>query len=257
MADITSRYDGNVDDSDQVNWRGDQVTVPQGGQSIYDTSSIKLTELGSRKVVGDRVFRYALAAMAIAPGDVVEGNPGVELTSAIATANASGGKQITFTATAAITKDAFADGYITVSTGTQANLGYTYKIKSHSAIASAATGSVTLYDPIKLVMNTADKVDLQANLYGACNRCTTGIDALIVGVAPTLVTSGNYFWLQTWGPAGLKCAAGATGAVAADVTGQCIAYNSAQAQAAHTVIGQAMCDIVASQNGMVYVTIAP
>lgn len=62
MSDITVRDQGEVDDCGLVNWRGDQVAVPQGGQSIYKTSSIPLAKFGARKVVGDRVFRYALAS---------------------------------------------------------------------------------------------------------------------------------------------------------------------------------------------------
>ena len=51
MADITVRNQGNVDGSGKVNWRGDQVSAPQGGQSIYESSSIQLAQLGARKIV--------------------------------------------------------------------------------------------------------------------------------------------------------------------------------------------------------------
>jgi hypothetical protein len=94
-------------------------------------------------------------------------------------------------------------------------------------------------------------------MYSAVVQCTTGAAANVVGVAPVTVASGDYFWLQTWGPAAMKTGAGATGEVAADVTGQCIAYTSAAAQAAMPGVGIAMMDIVASENGLVFVTLAP
>ena len=44
MADITVREQGEVSDEGKQNWRGDQSIAPQGGQSIYKTSSIKLAQ---------------------------------------------------------------------------------------------------------------------------------------------------------------------------------------------------------------------
>jgi len=255
-ADITSRYDGNVDDSGQVNWRGDQVSAPQGGQSIYDSSSVQLTELGSRKVVGDRVFRYAKAAGTCGAGDIAESMPAIELLTTPGTTPA-GGKQVIMTATAAIAANSFADGVVIVGSGAATNMGHMYKIKSHSAISSAGTGALTLYDPIKIAIAATDKLTVQQNMYAACVECTTAAAAVVVGVAPIAVTTGDYFWLQTWGPAGVKCGAAATGLVSADVTGQCIAYDSAAAQAALTPIGVAMMDVTASEYGIVYLQIAP
>ena len=257
MADITSRYQGNVDDSDQVNWRGDQVSTPQGGQSIYDSASLKLAELGARKVVGDRVFRYALAGGTIKAADVVEAQPAIELFGAIATTSPAGGKRVTITATDTRGSNVFADGMFMVGSGTASNCGYAYKVKSHPDISSAGNGVLTLYDPIKRAMDATDLAVLQANKYAGVVQCTTGAAHVIAGVAPIYVTSGEYFWLQTWGPAGVKTAAGATGAVAADATGQAITYDSAQAQAAHVPIGQAMMDISASAYGIVFLQIAP
>jgi hypothetical protein len=257
MADITSRYQGNVDDSDQVNWRGDQVAAPQGGQSIYDSSSIKLTELGSRKVVGDRVFRYALASGAIGAGDVAESQPETLLLVTGGAANPAGGKQFTWYAATAMSKDTYEDGMLICGSGTAANLGYAYKVKSHPAITATTNGTLTLYDPLKKAVNVTDTWTLQQNMYRNCIECTTGDAHHPVGVAPIAVTSGDYFWLQTWGPAGVKCGAGATGAVCADVTGQVIAYNSTFAQSANAPVGNATMDITASQYGIVYLTIAP
>ena len=257
MADITSRYQGNVDDSDQVNWRGDQVNAPQGGQSVYDTASIKLTELGSRKVVGDRVFRYALAAGAIGAGDVAESQPETLLLVTGGAADPAGAKQLTWYAATAMSKDTYQDGVLIVGSGTAANLGYTYKVKSHNTISALTNGTLVLYDPIKRAVNVTDKMTLQQNMYQNCYECTTGDAHHPVGVAPIAVTSGDYFWLQTWGPVGVKVGAGATGAVCADATGQVIAYSSAFAESANAPIGSATMDITASQFGIVYLQIAP
>ena len=70
MADITAYNQGEVADEGLQNWRGDQATLAPGSQSIYKSSTVKLAALGSRKVVGDRVFRYARAGGAIGAGDM-------------------------------------------------------------------------------------------------------------------------------------------------------------------------------------------
>jgi len=257
MADVTSRYQGNVDDSGQVNWRGDQVSAPQGSQSVYDSSSVKMTELGSRKVVGDRVFRYAQAAGTIAAANLVQGKPETLLLVTGGTANPAGGKVFTWYAATAMVKNTYEDGILVCGSGTAANLGYTYKVKSHNAITATTNGDLVLYDPLKRAVNVTDTWTLQQNLYKGVVECTTGASTVVVGIAPIAVVSSDYFWLQTWGPAGFKTAAGATGAVAADVTGQAIAYDSAGAQAAMMPIGQALMDMSASEYGIVYLQIAP
>jgi len=253
MADITSYYQGNVEPSGKVNWRGDQVSVPQGGQSIYETSSVKLTDLGSRKVVGDRVFRYAQAAGAIGAGDLAQYG-GTQLINVTAgDTNPAGGKIFTWYAATTIGKDDYAEGYLISQSGTAANMGFIYRVKSHDAIATTTKGDLTLYDELVRQPNTADKWSLHMNLYKNVTEMTAGT-APAVGVAPVAVTSGDYFWIQTWGPACVKCAAVGVGQkVVAGDTGEVkapVATTGAQ-------VGYALQTLTASERGLVFLTIAP
>jgi hypothetical protein len=260
-ADITSINQGNVDPCEQVNWRGDQVSVPQGSQSVFDSASVKLADLGSRKVVGDRVYRYALAAGTIPAGDAVEADLTLQYDVA-ATAGAIapiGAKSVSvFCITATIAKNAFADGYLFVESGTAAGMGISYKVKSNSAATTGGTSTVVLYDPIKVAIPVADKIGVQTNIYSKCVQCTTGLAHNVVGVTPVVVASGEYFWLQTYGPCAAKGGtltkagpihAAATGAVAVDVTSTAAEYQP--------VIGEALMACTASHGGLIFLKIAP
>ena len=255
MADITVRNQGEVDNSGKVNWRGDQVSLPQGGQSIYKSSTVKLAELGSRKVVGDRVFRYAkcfTGATAIGAGDVAE-NQGEFLEATGGGTNAADGKTFTFYAATAIAKDTYAEGYLNVVTA-----GHFYRIKSNDAISSAGTGTLYLYDPIVDAEVSAAEYAIQQNPYLNTIECTTGDATLPLGVAPIAATTADYYWLQTWGPCNVKCGAALKGdMMVADVTGQVIAFNNFESGVEMPIIGHMMMDATASEYGVMFLQIAP
>ena len=257
MADISSLYQGEVENSGKVNWRGDQTVVPQGGQSIYKTSSVALTDLGARKVVGDRVFRYALASGAAGAGDICECVPTSVLGVTAGTANASGGKTFVFYLATSSGKDEYAEGYLHCQSGTAANLGYMYRIKSHPAGTGDTT--LTLYDPLVLDADVVDEWSITKNMYSGIVENTDGTE-LAIGVAPILVTSGNYFWLQTWGPCALKSSAVANAgiALAPGATGEAYDYVvGTTAKNSAVIVGQSMQVMTASEYGMAFITIAP
>lgn len=202
MSDITGYFTGeNVDPDGQNNWRGDQVSVTPGGQSIYKTSSVKLTQLGSRKVVGDRVFRYALSAGTIAASELVESaavNANV-IKQTLAEAAVVGGRKLKVYAADAVASGVFDDGYIHIQT---TGAGVTYQIKSQPAISSAGSAYVTLYSSIATTASAADLASLLASPYSQVVQQIddVGTAGHPLGVAPISVVSGDYFWLQTWGP---------------------------------------------------------
>lgn len=206
MADITSYQQGNVDDCDLVNWRGDQVSLTPGGQSIYETSSVPLAKLGSRKVVGDRVFRYArCGSLDGAAGKLMQApafNANWQGVSLATTRGAVvGAKSIwLYSSTATLTANQLAEGYLGIESGTAANQGYSYRIKSHGVVTATTTFEVKLYDAIKQVATGTDKVSLYPNMYNGVTVQTAAAGAMPVGIAPIAVTTGDYFWLQTWGP---------------------------------------------------------
>ena len=259
MADITVRNQGQVDNSGKVNWRGDQVTVPQGGQSIYDTSTIKQTDLGSRKVVGDRVFRYALANGAAGAGDVCESVPISLLAVTGGTANPAGGKIFTFYFATANVAGLYNEGYLHCGSGTAANLGYMYRVKNQPAVGATSEAELELYDPLKKAVDVVDEWSLTANMYGGVVENTDGTE-LVVGVAPVLVASGDYFWLQTWGPCAIKGSASANAGIALSpgATGEVYDYVvGTTAKTSAICVGQSMQVLAASEYGMAFITIAP
>ena len=257
MAKITSRYDGQVDDSGKVNWRGDQVTVPQGSQSIYDSSDVQLADLGSRKVVGDRVFRYAKSADSnINAGELI----GVTHFDAKAQTNTAGAavvgaKTWTYWASTNIASDALAEGYIWVQKCTASHDGYMYRIRTHASIGSAATGVLYLYDTIVHTCSADCEVGVYQNLYASAVLCTNE-GVAVIGVAPTHASSGDYFWLQTWGPAAVM-----QGSAGLAALGEPICAGSAGAaettDGAGIWIGTLLTTAVADEASFCFLNIAP
>lgn len=256
MADITQVNQGNVSNEGKVNWRGDQSVTPQGGQSIYESSTIKLAELGERKVVGDRVFRYAKAKVGLSAGQV--GQFGGEHLESIAVGSSvtqgAGMRVFTITAATAIAANTYAEGYLVCGQGaTDSNLGMTYRIKSHAIGSSAGTCTFTLYDEIKYSVQLTSTWGVTQNIYAAVNPSTA--NQVPLGIAPITVTTGDYFWLQTWGPAPLlgTCAVGS--GLVSSVSGKATVITSALAQ---QVIGSPLVTLAAATNyDLVFITIAP
>jgi len=176
-------------------------TIPVD-QSIYEQSSTQKARLGTRLPVGDRVFYYAQLSTSAngTAGNVVCSPPLIASHQAgivNCAAATTGAKTVTVTMGTAMTVNAYAEGYISKATG--AGMGTLYRIKSHPAIATAATGSITLYDAIPGTI-AAGAVNFTPNLFKDVKVGSQVLDTPI-GVLPIAVTTGNYFWLQTWGPA--------------------------------------------------------
>lgn len=258
MADINGYNQGEMGGEEKVNWRGDQVTVGQGDQSIYNSSSVPLAELGSRKVVGDRVFRYAKAGGTLGAGTVAQANITSLINVTAGTANLAGGKQFSFYFATSNSAGVYAEGNLISQSGTAANLGYMYRIKTQPAVATTSKATLTLYDPLKIAPNVADKWSIHSNIYSGLTVNTAGT-AAPAGVVPVAVTTNDYFWLQTWGPAAVKgsAVAAAGRAVCAGATGQVQDVCVATTADPRFIVGQSMQVMTASEYGMVFVTIAP
>jgi hypothetical protein len=259
MADITSKYQGNVSDEGQQGpWR--DAVVPMGGQSIYETSSVQLADLGSRKVVGDRVFRYSLASGTVAAGEFCEAAPAsVLLATAGAVLGTKGAKVFNWYSATAIVKDYWAEGYLVSQSGTAGNTGYMYKVKSHPAIATTSTGTLTLYDPVAHTVNTADKYTIMQHPNKAVLQITAAT-GIVAGVAPISVVSGDYFWLQTWGPCCIKSSAvGVAGnPVSPGATGELYDFVvGTTAGNAKKLVGYSMQVMTASEKGICFLTVHP
>lgn len=265
MADITSFQGGMMGDKHgKVNWRGDQVTVPQGGQSIYESSSVPLADLGSRLVVGDRVFRYAqIGGVAAVPGDLMQmigtGLAAAEFVNTAGASDALGGKTFTFFSSTVRAQDFFAEGYIWAQSGTAANLGRMYRVKSHAALGSASNGTLFLYDALQSIPNTADKWSIVANPYKLVTQ-NTAATVPIAGVLISPATTNDYVWLQTWGPCPVKMStnAVASGPIYAAATGAAKGFIATGTGGdVFTQIGSSLRVPVASQTELCFLTIAP
>lgn len=258
MADITQRGQGEVEDTGKHNWRGDQVTLGQGGQAYNKSSTVKLADLGSRKVIGDRVFRYARAAGAITMGDLIQQNAVVAGEASVPSASSDtgvvGSKVFSLYSTTALTKDELAEGYMWVQTGSTP--GGMYRIKSNAVNAGAVAANIELYDTILTTFGATSEVAILRNMYSKVAQYDT--NGHPVGVAPISCTTNDYFWLQTWGPAAIKQSGGnavygfkavgaKTGAVQ-DVPGGTGEYLS---------IGTPMQTVTAGEHCAIFVSIAP
>lgn len=220
----TANYTGKPSNKSQ--W---QPTIPVD-QGIYEESSTQKAPLGTKLVVGDRTFYYAqlstsanvTAAKILTAPQMIASHQADILTPAATSAGAS---VIAVTLGTAMATNDYAEGYLMVSSGT--GHGLTYKIKANSAAATAASVSVTLYDPILEPMTATNEVNFVKNIYKDIKVGSEVLD-VPVGIVPTPVTTGNYFWLQTHGPAAVydSAALGAGVAVKMGTLGYATAFCS-------------------------------
>lgn len=179
-------------------------------QSIYEESTVKKAPLGTKVEIGDRVFRYAKAGagqLGVKAGRVAcsVAAPGTHGGTFVSAAVATTGASVIYATVGggAITIDTYEDGYYVFGGGTRA--GETYAIRSNDTGTSGLTSvGITLYDPIVGTVTATSLGALLLNKY-ICSVATTS--RVPVGVALIDVTEGNYFWLQTKGPAGVISAA--------------------------------------------------
>ena len=174
-------------------------------QGIYEENSVQQYPLGFRVPLSDgRVFHYTEnASSTLAPGKLI-GSPltFAERENTITVAAAQFATQVTYTAAGTITANQYQDGFLCVADG--AGEGIQYKIKSHPAIAAAATGTITLYDGIITALDTTSDVILIPSLY---KDVLLNPDVVLktLGVPPIPVTADYFFWTQTWGQAMVLC----------------------------------------------------
>lgn len=270
MANITGFNQGNVSNEGKQNWRGDQVSVTPGNQSVYESSTVPLAELGSRKVVGDRVFRYAQAGggVTINAGDVVQVSPAASaggclgavngyISVTAATVNQADGKAFLYYFATSAAANLFAEGYLYSQSGTAANMGQMYRIKEHSSVADTSNATLVLYDPLTRTSNVTDKWSLRMNQYKSVTQATAATN-VAAGVALIALTTSDYFWLQTWGPVNVKAGVGVIDGISVGMgaTGQ-VAGVTVVTGTVPASIGWAMQTLTVSERGMIWLTIAP
>jgi hypothetical protein len=100
--------------------------------------------------------------------------------------------------------DAFAGGYIAISSGT--GLGYTYRVKGNRASSGTAT-VIELYDPIKVAIDATADVAIGGCKYQALMEAIAGStqNGMPVGILVSAVAStSSYAWICTKGMIAVK-----------------------------------------------------
>ena len=200
------------------------LTVHLGyGQEKVETSSQK-QKLGTRAVTPDgRVFYYAEnsgSAISTA-GQIVDGIAAVGADDGdLATAAlAAGSLTVTTTTSLTVTKNQYKDGYLFVNDN--AAQGEVYRIKSNTAVSSAAGLEIRLDEPdgIRTAFTTGTQFGLMYSPYkdvkiiDGNGTMTTGP----LGVTTIPVTADYFCWIQTAGPAAVL--SGAATLVVGDAVG--------------------------------------
>ncbi|MPZ20139.1 MAG: hypothetical protein GEV06_19810 [Luteitalea sp.] len=172
------------------------------GQDAFTSSATQLHPLGTRGFTKDgRRFRYAQAGATTVAGSLYQS--AAPLANHLANtppAVDSGAKSFVYTPGATGgAANLYAEGYMQVDT-TPGN-GYTYQVSGHGAITASTAFTLTLVDPIQVALTTSSRVGLIANPYKNVIVAATTVTAPAVGVSPCIIASGEYGWLQTYGPA--------------------------------------------------------
>lgn len=179
--------------------------------------------VGTRMVLPDgRTFYLAQAstAAAIGAGQVVQEqstpSASVDMDVPLATSASVGDTTIGVALTAStVAADAYASGYIYINDAE--GEGHVYRVKENTAIAASgasASFTVTLEENDAVAESckaTTTLVGLYPSPYKNVIVRPTTLSGRAIGVTPTEVTAGYYFWCQTWGEA--ACLVAATVAV--------------------------------------------
>lgn len=184
----------------------DRIVLPDE-VDVFTPDSAQKFPLGTKLECygGQEVYRYAL-----------EGGAGLEVgalcqslvplaghINEVTGTAAIGATTIDFTPNTETTDDLAANelagGYIFIYDA--AGEGYKYRIASHPAITGGASGTLTLFDPIKVATVGGTSVStVMHNPYYKFLIHPSPPTAMPIGWTVTAVTASYYTWLQTHGP---------------------------------------------------------
>ncbi len=179
----------------------------QLAQLMFVSSATQQHPLGTRGYTEDgRAFRYAKAgASDLVAGQLVQA-PAViagHLALTVATSvgsTAIGSISIGVTCASSVAAGLYNEGFLQISAGV--GQGYNYRVSSHPAVSTGATGTFTLYqeDALATALGATSIVALIHNKYnGVIQVPVTTPTNVVVGVAPYVIGSTQFGWIQTWG----------------------------------------------------------
>jgi hypothetical protein len=169
-------------------------------QPLFSSSATQYHELGFLATFGGQKFRYVKAgATALVVGNALQATvqdvdhddvtcraTAIGATSLLITTGSSGG---------ALDENEYADGYAVVDT--TPGLGYTYRIKSHAAIAASTNGSLELVDgeSVQVALTASSKITLVANPYkNVIQHPVTTASGTCIGGAVYPIVASEYGW---------------------------------------------------------------
>jgi hypothetical protein len=185
-------------------------------QGIYEESAVQRFPVGTRLQIADRVFYYCKAAgttaTAMKAGHNSIADVGVNTAAAI---HAAGETAITILDTATRAANYYQNGYLWVMNEVS-GVFQMLKIKSSDAAAAADDQVVIhLYDPLPFAIPASTFVTVWPNPYSAVTFTNSTYQSMVcVPLIP--VTSGYYFWGQTYGPCFGTAMSAVPGAAATD-----------------------------------------
>jgi hypothetical protein len=187
-----------------------------GEEKVAQSTKIAGLALGAKLELPDgRIFRQAKCGTALVVGKVVNQSAEADTANwqglAVATAAAIGATSVALiVGGTAVTANQYADGYLYINLS--AGVGHTYKIKSHSSGAAAATITFTLYDNDALkvaIVAASTKAGIRANEFAdtVLRPAGTAYGGVVGGIPPVAVSAGFYYWVQRKGVANALAAA--------------------------------------------------
>ena len=192
----------------------DGTPPPSDLDFIFKSGSSKLYELGERVCLSNgAVFRYARAGAGITinklcSSPLVADDHDADIAPVGASAASIGDKtiQITNGASTTITENMFQGGQFFVNDS--GGEGQSLLIKSHSSAAVNSTCTIELYQAFHVAMTSKAQCGFVRNPFDGVIIQDHTADNHPIGVCNKAITSGHYFWLQTWGPTACLCDAG-------------------------------------------------
>ena len=211
---LRAKYVRNAPDGNGTLFRGDIIQVPIGGKlggstghRIWETKATAQYNLGTRLITADgRVFRYGRCGASLT--DMKHGvkNNGALVQEYAVTVSlcAAGAKELTVTFNgdfwdAAIAEDQLVGGYISLYNSS--SIRDQRMITSNTAVATAAGGAcqIGIDAPIETAVAATFGCEILPNPYYDL-RNMNEIFSSVMGMPASLPTTGQYFWIQTWGP---------------------------------------------------------
>ena len=195
------------------------------GSAGYDktTSTTQKHRLGTKMQYNDgRVFYYCKAAEAITAGQLTMGSQSAtdHDTGLVVVSGATGANQIVVTnggSTAVVgsgkytgdfaTRGDYVDGYLFINDVT--GEGQIFQIEDHSSAATGATLTIDLAanETVQTALTTSSRVGLHKPVGHSVEMWdASDIDGPALGVPTHDISSGEYFWNQTAGPAAVLTA---------------------------------------------------